>query len=107
MSLTIFASTLALVSFGAIASAQECQDPYANQTIQWIKCGVADQPTLQCATLNVPVDYTDLSAGTLVLPVVRVPATDSSPKGSILTNPGGPGVSGIEDVVKYGKISQE
>lgn len=108
MSLTIFASTLALVSFGTFASAEEqCRDPYANQTIQWTDCATYGQPTLQCATLDVPIDYTDLSAGTLNLPIVRVPSTDPSPKGSIFTNPGGPGVSGIESIVKSGDYIQK
>lgn len=103
MSLTIFVTTLVLASFGVTALAEGCRDPYANQTIRWIDCGTTDQPTLQCATLDVPIDYTDLSAGTLTLPVVRIPATDPTPKGSVLTNPGGPGASGIEDVVTSGE----
>lgn len=108
MSLSLFASTFALVSFTVLASAEEnCRDPYANQTIQWVACGTTNQPTLECGTLDVPIDYTDLSAGSLTLPVVRVPAIGSSPRGSILTNPGGPGVSGIEDVVNSGDVTQQ
>lgn len=103
MSITILASTLALATFGSFASARtDFQYPYANQVIRWIDCGTDNQPTLQCATLNVPLDYTDLSSATLNLPVVRIPATDQSPRGSIITNPGGPGSSGIELIVQSG-----
>lgn len=107
MSITILASTLALATFGSSVSARtDYQYPYANQVIQWIDCGTKDQPTLQCATLNVPLDYTDLSSPALNLPVVRIPATDRSPRGSIITNPGGPGASGIEDLVQSGDQTQ-
>lgn len=106
MTLTLLASTLSLASLSVLAWAQECQDPFANQTIQWIACPVQGQLTLECATIEVPIDYTDLTLGSLLLPVVRVPAVGSSPRGSVITNPGGPGASGIEDVVKFGDLTQ-
>lgn len=107
MSLTILASTLAISSLALLTSAEEsCQDPYANQTIQWVACATTNTPTLECGTIQVPLDYTDLSVGSFDLAVVRVPANSSSPRGSILTNPGGPGISGIEDVVNYGGLTQ-
>lgn len=103
----MFTFTLVLASLTLLASAeQSCRDPYANQTIQWVACGTTTSPNLQCGTIEVPVDYTDLSAGSFDLAVVRLPATGSNPRGSILTNPGGPGASGIEDVVLAGDITQ-
>lgn len=103
----VFASVLACVSLSFVVSAdQACRDPYANQTIEWVACATTDQPTLQCGIIEVPVDYTALSAGGFDLAVVRVPAIGSSPRGSILTNPGGPGISGIESVVSGGSILQ-
>ncbi|MEZ5258889.1 MAG: alpha/beta fold hydrolase [Ilumatobacteraceae bacterium] len=53
---------------------------------------------LDCGTLDVPLDYDDPGADTIELALVRLPATSSSPTGSILFNPGGPGGSGIEFV---------
>lgn len=52
-----------------------------------------------CGTLQVPLDYSDSSKGTIVIPVVKVPATDPTQRiGSLLVNPGGPGASGVQFV---------
>lgn len=51
---------------------------------------------LGCGTLQVPLDYTDPSRGTITLAVLRIHATaDTAPVGSLLVNPGGPGASGL------------
>jgi pimeloyl-ACP methyl ester carboxylesterase len=51
----------------------------------------------QCSTLRVPISYTDPSAGDLSIAVARLPATGSGPVlGDIVTNPGGPGGSGVD-----------
>ncbi len=50
-----------------------------------------------CASLSVPIDYADPAGGDLTLKLVRLPATDPAHRiGSLLVNPGGPGVSGIQ-----------
>jgi pimeloyl-ACP methyl ester carboxylesterase len=51
----------------------------------------------QCSTLRVPISYTDPSAGDLSIAVARLPATGNGPVlGDIVTNPGGPGGSGVD-----------
>jgi pimeloyl-ACP methyl ester carboxylesterase len=51
----------------------------------------------ECATLVVPLDYDDPTAGTVDLAVARIPADDEDERiGSLILNPGGPGGSGIE-----------
>jgi hypothetical protein len=50
---------------------------------------------LQCATLTVPLDYADPARGTIGIYLDRHVAT-KTPIGSLLTNPGGPGVSGVD-----------
>lgn len=105
-------STLLLIASSAwVAAAQECPSGYEpntgtipeNQTIDWVACPVEDQPTLECATLDVPLDYTDLSLGTLTLPLVRLPAPNATGDGqSIFHNPGGPGGSGIKFIIESG-----
>lgn len=100
---------LALASSLSIAFAQECPDGYAlntgklpeNQTIEWVACPVEDEPTLECGTLVVPIDYTDPDVGLLTLPVVRAPSNSSTAK-SIIWNPGGPGVAGIKQFIGQG-----
>ena len=61
----------------------------------WIGCGGA----YQCGTVTVPLDYSNPSADTIKIALVRKPATDPSSRiGSLLYNPGGPGGSGIDFV---------
>ncbi|HTZ26953.1 MAG TPA: alpha/beta hydrolase [Streptosporangiaceae bacterium] len=50
----------------------------------------------QCTTLTVPLDYAHPDGATIKLAMNRLPATDKSDRiGSLLTNPGGPGGSGL------------
>lgn len=62
-------------------------------TLQWSDCPVAAAPTMQCATLPVPMDYSRPKGRTFKLAVVRIPATGAK-SGSLFLNPGGPGGSG-------------
>ncbi|KPI43443.1 Tripeptidyl aminopeptidase [Cyphellophora attinorum] len=105
-------SGLSLVLFLSFAGAQICPSGYApasgspppsEKAITWEACGTEDEPRLECALLDVPLDWTDPNAGTLPLPLVRLPASDPNPRNrSIIFNPGGPGSSGIAQFVKGG-----
>ncbi|KAJ4263786.1 hypothetical protein NW762_005819 [Fusarium torreyae] len=54
-----------------------------------------------CATLEVPLDYSGLTTSkTFDLQLFRIKATKKPFKGSILFNPGGPGSPGIEGVIQ-------
>ncbi|KHK95357.1 peptidase [Microbacterium mangrovi] len=66
--------------------------PFYSQTIHWRSCNDGDS----CAKIAVPEDWNDPGKGTLQLAVIRHAASDGSPKGSLLVNPGGPGVSGVQ-----------
>jgi hypothetical protein len=107
---TLFGLSLGLsLSF---AAAQICPSGYApasgspptsEKSIAWEACGTDDEPRLECALLDVPLDWRDPDAGTLPLPLVRLPASDPNPRNkSIIFNPGGPGSSGIAQFVKGG-----
>jgi pimeloyl-ACP methyl ester carboxylesterase len=51
----------------------------------------------QCSTVQVPLDYAHPGSATIAIAINRKPATDSARRiGSVLTNPGGPGASGIQ-----------
>jgi pimeloyl-ACP methyl ester carboxylesterase len=68
-------------------------EPYYSQTLTWTDCG----DTFQCSTVTVPRNWAEPTAGDLQVAVIKLPA--SKPKeriGSLLVNPGGPGVSGVE-----------
>jgi pimeloyl-ACP methyl ester carboxylesterase len=58
--------------------------------IGWEDCG----DRLECGTLTVPVSYSDPAAGVMELYLVRHLADSDKRIGSLLVNPGGPGVAG-------------
>lgn len=102
---------LILASIICIVTAEDCPEGYkpydatslTNQTIEWTSCPVESEPTLECATIEVPLDWTDSSHGTLQLPVARVPANASTAVGkSIFLNFGGPGAPGIAGLIGQG-----
>ena len=61
----------------------------------WSTCATA--PGLECSVLTVPVDYDHADGATFALPVIRVPSRAKDPK-LMLTNPGGPGISGVNEL---------
>lgn len=65
--------------------------PYYSQTLSWSDC----DSTFECTTVKAPLDYSDPSAGDVELSVIRHRATSGTAIGSLLTNPGGPGASGV------------
>lgn len=72
--------------------------------MHWVPCaGGAGPSGYQCADVSVPRDPEDLSKGTIAMAIDRRPASGSR-IGSLLVNPGGPGVSGVDflpDAVSY------
>ena len=66
----------------------------------WNACPAPESPPeagLQCATITVPYDYNLPDGPSFVIPLIRIPAKTEKPQ-LLLMNPGGPGVSGIEDL---------
>jgi pimeloyl-ACP methyl ester carboxylesterase len=62
-------------------------------SIAWSGCGGA----FQCGSLTVPLDYSNPEKDTIKIALIRKRATDPAHRiGSVLTNPGGPGASGID-----------
>ena len=67
--------------------------------LAWTDCGAP----LQCATLSVPLDYAAGGPAVAHISLIRLPATDRARRiGSLVTNPGGPGGSGV-DFVRAGR----
>ncbi len=63
------------------------------EKIAWTSCSGG----FECGTLTVPLDYANPNGDTIQIALVRKQATDSTRRiGSLLTNPGGPGASGID-----------
>lgn len=64
--------------------------------------------SLDCATLSVPLDYSNpKDSRSIDLQLIRQKATKEPFKGSVLTNPGGPGGSGVEDIAISGSLHSE
>ena len=63
---------------------------FEGQALAWRDCGGGSQ----CARLRVPLDYDNPSGATITIAVMRTPATGER-KGSLVANPGGPGVPGL------------
>src|SRR5712692_612225 len=66
--------------------------PTTQAELAWTDCTNG----FQCATLQVPLDYSRPDGRQISLALIRKPVTDASRRiGSLLMNPGGPGGSGV------------
>ena len=65
--------------------------PFYGQTLTWSECGTG----FDCTEVTAPLDWENPGEGEITLSVVRHQATGTA-QGSLLTNPGGPGASGVE-----------
>ncbi|WP_404434004.1 alpha/beta hydrolase [Microbacterium lacus] len=65
--------------------------PFYEQNLGWSDCGAQ----LDCTMVTAPLDWSDPGKGEIQLSVIRHRANDGNPVGSLLTNPGGPGASGV------------
>ncbi|KAF2828912.1 alpha/beta-hydrolase [Ophiobolus disseminans] len=98
-------TALALLSSVPLTVAQDCPAGYAkSDKVAWVDCPTEDNSALQCATLEVPMDWTiHTFSEKLKLRLVRQPATSGTKIAkSIIMNPGGPGDSGIKMIVDGG-----
>jgi len=69
------------------------------QEIQWETCG-----ELECATIQVPLDWGNPGGETIDLKLNKIPA-EGDKQGSLLLNPGGPGGSGLDLAEYFGAIA--
>lgn len=63
---------------------------FRDPVIDWTSCSSTED--LECADLEVPLDYSNFNLGTIRIPLTRRIAANQNEKvGSLFTNPGGPG----------------
>jgi pimeloyl-ACP methyl ester carboxylesterase len=66
---------------------------FYTQQVSWQPC----RDGLECATVQVPLDYAQPDGASIDLALLRVPARDPQARtGSLVVNPGGPGVSALD-----------
>ncbi|KAK4552957.1 hypothetical protein LTR86_009881 [Recurvomyces mirabilis] len=88
-----FTSSLPILGFALRVSAaiDFASCPELNAAIAANFSPAAPLPTFDCATLPVPLDYTDDNSSPLDLSLFRINATEQPVLGSVLMNFGGPG----------------
>jgi pimeloyl-ACP methyl ester carboxylesterase len=93
------ALTAALVLFGGTSIANGAP-PRIDPEIDWHAC--AEQPvdpSVQCATLDLPIDWSQPSGAKFPLAIAERKATDPKRRAGVLElHAGGPGISGVEAV---------
>jgi pimeloyl-ACP methyl ester carboxylesterase len=79
--------------------------PAFASTLAWSDCGDG----FQCATLTVPVDWSQPAGETMGIAMSRLPATQPDQRiGTIVVNYGGPGQGGVDYLRKtYGRLPEE
>ncbi|MFF0866585.1 alpha/beta fold hydrolase [Nonomuraea sp. NPDC003560] len=91
---------------GAAVTRQDVTDAVGKRGITWGPC--EEEPTVECGTLAVPIDWSEPDGPTVDLALARRKATAPSARiGSLLTNPGGPGNSGVNDILRPSGFSQD
>jgi pimeloyl-ACP methyl ester carboxylesterase len=80
------------------ASPAGSPEPKAAVTLsEWGPCAPTEPAGVECSTLTVPFDYARPDERTFTIPLVRIAARSEKPR-LLLTNPGGPGISGVGDL---------
>ena len=82
-------------------------ESFYNQDIDWQDCSDGTSP-FQCGTVTVPLDYGNPGGQTITIALKKLPASDGDAEhGSLFTNPGGPGDSGIEPMKDPAAMPEE
>jgi pimeloyl-ACP methyl ester carboxylesterase len=92
-------------------------DEFYGQKLTWEGCKdyasgeydaqpLADE-TVQCTRLTVPLDYADPGGETIRVGVLRKPATTPDRIGSLLVNPGGPGVAALATAAQVASANDD
>jgi pimeloyl-ACP methyl ester carboxylesterase len=101
-SAAVFSGATVVLAGTLAASPASASAPHSVNTVQvaaakvsWKKCATDSAPTMQCASVKVPLDYAKPSGKKITLALSRVPHTAKKYQGPLLVNPGGPGGSGL------------
>ena len=91
-----------LLGLGACSSEKAISTDIRVDSIDWATCDeFPDAENLECGVLAAPLDYSDLEGEKIDISLIRIPSTSKKPKGVVLSNPGGPGESGVDFVSSW------
>ncbi|KIW93655.1 uncharacterized protein Z519_06260 [Cladophialophora bantiana CBS 173.52] len=93
-----FVTLLALSSATALAASLSVRAAAPKYSIEWSNCTDINLPNLQCRTMQVPLDWSEPGSAKISLFKTKIIATSTAKGsgnkiGSLLWNPGGPGVT--------------
>lgn len=88
------------VATGAEQATDPAYGAFYGQQPRWSACG---GDPVECATVQVPVDWDDPSGDTIELALARYPAQGER-RGALVLNFGGPGVAGADTVQRLGGV---
>ncbi len=100
-------STLAVPAGASGAPAAAARPAPTVPQIAWGSCGDdAALAAFECAEVEVPTDHDRPRGATTTIALTRLPATDPDQRiGTLFTNPGGPGGSGVDFVQAAGEFA--
>ncbi|HIV58727.1 MAG TPA: alpha/beta hydrolase [Candidatus Stackebrandtia faecavium] len=93
------AATVAVAATGVTVTATAAE---TESSIDWKPCTGEDVEGVDCATIEVPLQYAEPDGPTIEIGLAKRSATGDK-QGTVLMDPGGPGGSGV-DTVKSGKV---
>ncbi|KAK7466250.1 hypothetical protein VKT23_004978 [Stygiomarasmius scandens] len=107
-----YSRDVAISSAWRVDSDKKCQN--REHDFSWTKISPSNElvwhtcyDDFQCARLNVPLNYSEPENRSAAIALIRVPATvdpkSSEYRGPVLFNPGGPGGSGVNLILRKGK----
>ncbi|MFG2005805.1 alpha/beta hydrolase [Spirillospora sp. NPDC048911] len=95
-----------LIACVAVVASGSAPVQAAPKKITWKKC--ADDRTVQCGYLSVPIDWAKPKRGRIKIAVARVKAKNPKKRlGVLFVNPGGPGGSGVDFALDRAGLSKQ
>jgi pimeloyl-ACP methyl ester carboxylesterase len=105
--LALLAGALAATSV-VLVPGVAAAEPSGTSTINWQPCPAPAEEGVDCATIEVPLDYAKPWAEKIHIGLARRKATDPARRiGSILIDPGGPGGSGVDMIGGFDPFTEE
>ncbi|WP_194816403.1 alpha/beta hydrolase [Nocardia sp. XZ_19_385] len=96
---------LLAAAVGSAALAACTADSAPKPALTWLPC--AENGAYECASLAVPIDWADQGGDTIDVAVVRDKADGADKVGTLISLPGGPGSSGVDQILSGTTFSAE